>query len=204
MQDYSAAAVVQAFTRFGCSYGYPSLLLIDQGTQLVSAYENVRINMVDLAGQLETKFQVGIQHQTSPTRGHNYQGMVERGIREVKRVLDKVFKGIKTDSLALETNLQWVCNELNNFPICTLSRTDDLGCLDILTPARLLLGRANRRAMSGYPQLTKPSKMLENMDQVYDVWWKIWREERVVDFIPQPRKWKRNNQELQVGDIVCS
>ena len=202
MQDYSAAAVVQAFTRFGCSYGYPSLLLIDQGTQLVSAYENVRINMVDLAGQLETKFQVGIQHQTSPTRGHNYQGMVERGIREVKRVLDKVFKGIKTDSLALETNLQWVCNELNNFPICTLSRTDDLGCLDILTPARLLLGRANRRAMSGYPQLTKPSKMLENMDQVYDVWWKIWREERVVDFIPQPRKWKRNNQELQVGDIV--
>ena len=202
MQDYSAGSVIQAFTRFGSNSGYPTLLLIDQGTQLVSAYENARINMVEVAGELDTKFRTRIQYQTSPTRAHNYQGMVERGIREVKRLLDKVFKGIKTDSLAFETNLSWVTNELNNFPICTLSRTDDLGNLDILTPSRLLLGRANRRAMSGYPQLEKPSKMLENMDRVYDIWWQIWREERIVDFIPQPRKWKKNNQDLKVGDIV--
>ena len=202
MQDYSAASVVQAFTRFGTSNGFPTLLLIDQGTQLVSACENMRINIQDLTGQLNTKFQVGLEHQTSPTRAHNFQGQVERGIREIRKLLDKVFKGIKSDSIAWETNLAWITNELNNMPICTLSRTDDLGNLDILTPSRLLLGRANRRAMSGYPQLTKPSKIIEQMDRVYDAWFKIWREERIVDFIPQPRKWKRNNGLLQVGDIV--
>ena len=202
VQDYSAVSVVQAFTRFGTSSGFPSLVIIDQGTQLVSAYEKMSINMLDLEDQLESQYNTKLHYQTGPARAHNYQGMVERSIKELKRLFNKVFDGLKMDSIAWETNLAWTANELNNFPVCLMSRTDDLGLLDILTPARILLGKNNRRAMSGYPQLEKPSKILDAMDKVYEVWWKIWKNERIIDFVPQPRKWTRNNQLLQIGDIV--
>ena len=50
--------------------------------------------------------------------------------------------------------------------------------------------------------MKKPSKITAAMDKVYEVWWKIWKNERIIDFVPQQRKWTRNNQLLQVGDVV--
>ena len=202
MQAYSTPSVVQAYTRFGTRYGHPALILIDLGTQLVSACGNMQINIMDLAENLSVKYQVGLQHATCPARAHNYNGMVERSIREIKRLFFKVFSGLKMDMLTWETNLSWVCNELNNMPMCLGSKTKDFGNLDLITPSRILLGRANRRAMSGYPQLQTPSRMITQMDDCYDAWFKVWREERIVDFIPQPSKWKRSNESLKVGDIV--
>ena len=203
MQSYSASAFLQAYCRFGCKYGHPALMLIDQGTQLVSACENASISVVDLANQLSTKYEVGLQHSTCPARAHNYNGMVERGIREIKRLFDKTFKGLKLDILTWETALAWICNELNNMPIALGSRTNHLDQLDVITPSRLLLGRANRRAMAGYPKLDCPSRIMAQLDEVYETWWKVWRKERIADFIPQPPKWKGNSdQALQVGDVV--
>ena len=40
------------------------------------------------------------------------------------------------------------------------------------------------------------------MEKVYQVWWKVWKEEKLVDFIPQPSKWRRTNDQLRIGDIV--
>ena len=202
MQSYSAAAVVQAYTRFGTTRGHPALLIIDQGTQLISACENMQITVLDLAEQLSAKYQVGVQYKTVPARAHNYNGMVERSIREIKKLLDCVFKGMKNDMLTWETCLSWVCNELNNMPICLGSRTTNLDGLDVITPSRLILGRANRRAMSGYPRLDKPSRLIQQQDRLYDLWWKVWRQERVADFVPQPSKWKHNSRCVQVDDIV--
>ena len=203
MQSYSASAFLQAYCRFGCRYGHPALMLIDQGTQLVSACENATISVVDLTDQLSTKYEVGLQHSTCPARAHNYNGMVERGIREIKRLFERTFKGLKIDILTWETSLAWITNELNNMPICLGSRTNHLDQLDVITPSRLLLGRANRRAMSGYPKLDCPSRIMEQLDEVYRTWWKVWRSERIADFVPQPNKWKESSQQaLQVGDIV--
>merc|ERR1711954_332468 len=49
--------------------------------------------------------------------------------------------------------------------------------------SRLMLGRANRRAMSGYPRLDKPSRLIQQQNRLYDLWWKVWRQERVDDFV---------------------
>ena len=202
MQDYSAPAFIQAYTRFGAARGHPALIMIDLGTQLVSACEGMTINILDVAETLATKYQVGLTHSKAPARGHNYQGQVERGIREVKRLFNRVFAGLKLDTLAWETNIAWCCNELNNMPICLGSRTDHLDQVDVITPSRIMLGRANKRAMSGYPQFQSPSRMIEQMDLVYDVWWKVWRDEKLIDFIPQPSKWRKTTYELKEGDIV--
>ena len=74
--------------------------------------------------------------------------------------------------------------------------------MDLITPSRLILGRNNRRALSGFARVSTPSRLISQMDDVYDAWWKVWRTEKLVDFIPQPSKWKKTNEQLKEGDIV--
>jgi len=116
--------------------------------------------------------------------------------------MSKVYKGLKLDILSLETCFAWISSELNNLPICLGSRVDNLDHLDLITPNRLLLGRNNRRALGGFATVSSPSRLIEQMDRVYEVWWKIWKSEKLVDFIPQPSKWKKTNEQLKVGDVV--
>ena len=200
---YTTAAVLSAYTRFAKSYGHPGMLLIDQGTQLMAACDKMQVSVLDLSDALNCKFQVGVEHRVCPARAHNYQGMVERSIAEIKRLLYKVTKATKLDIMGYETAAAWICNDLNNLPIALGSRTEHLDNLDVITPSRLLLGRNNRRAMSGYPRLDMPSRMMKQQDELYQIWWDVWRKERLADFIPQPNKWRNNTVELKVGDIVA-
>jgi hypothetical protein len=62
-------------------------------------------------------------------------------------------------------------NELNNFPICQGPNFKDLSELDVLTPNRLLLGRNNRRSMSGPCTVDSKSRMLEAIEAVIQAWW---------------------------------
>ena len=202
MQNYTTAAFLQAYTRFASRYGHPTELRIDEGSQLMSACKKMRISMVDITNNLSVKHQVGIKHSTCAVAAHNAHGMVERSIQEIKKLFKKLYKGQRMDILSLETCFGWISSELNNLPICIGSRVDNLDHVDLITPSRLLLGRNNRRALGGYATLTSPSRLIDQMDKIYEVWWKVWKTEKLVDFIPQPSKWKKTNEQLQVGDIV--
>ena len=202
MQNYSTAAFLQAYTRFASRYGHPTTLRIDEGSQLMSACNNMELSIVDIRDNLATKHQVGIDHSTCAVASHNAHGMVERSIREIKNLFKKLYKGLKIDILSLETCFAWISSELNNLPICLGSRTQNLDHVDLITPSRLLLGRNNRRALGGFATITSTSRLITQMDEIYEVWWKVWRSEKLVDFIPQPSKWKTTNEQLQKGDIV--
>ena len=203
MQSYSTPSFLQAFTRFAVRYGVPTKVVIDQGSQLVSAFESMDLCVRDIEQSLQVNYNVKIEYSTAPVGGHNFNGMAERSIQEIKGLLSKTFGGLRTDLLTLETNLAWVCNEINSLPICLGSKTEGLGSLDILTPNRLLLGRNNRRALGGYAKIDQPGRMLDQQDQTYRAWWELWRTERLADYIPQPAKWKKSNDQLCVGDIVA-
>ena len=64
---------------------------------------------------------------------------------------------------------------------------------DLITPSRLLLGRNNRRSLGGY---AKP----ESIGELYKSWWKVWMNEKIVDYIPQSPRWKStsNSQQLAI------
>ena len=79
---------------------------------------------------------------------------------------------------------------------------DNQNHIDFIMPCRLFLGRNNRRALSGYPTVSSPPLLIEQMDRVYDSWWKVWRTQKLVDFISQPSKWKKTKEQLKPGDIV--
>ena len=93
-------------------------------------------------------------------------------------------------------------NELNNLPLCLGTRYRDLDHLDLLTPNRLIHGRANRRALSGCCMIDKPSRMLARMEGVFEAWWKVWYEEKLSDFVLKPAKWTKSDKPLKPGDIV--
>ena len=47
MEDYTTMSFVQGFIRFSCEFGYPKLLLIDEGSQLVKGCEDMLFNFHD-------------------------------------------------------------------------------------------------------------------------------------------------------------
>jgi len=202
MQNYTTEAFLQAYTRHSARYGHPCKIFIDPGTQLVKACKSMEISETNLVRTLETKHRVGVEFSVCAAGAHNAQGMAERGIQEVKKLLRKVFFGIKVDLLSFETNLAWIANELNNLPICLGSRTENLDHLDLITPNRLILGRNNRRAMTGYARISTPSRLMDQMDKIYRSWWKIWKEEKLEQFIPKSQRWTKTSMQPIVGDIV--
>ena len=202
MQNYSTPAFLQAYTRFSSRYGHPAKIFIDAGSQLIKACKDGKFVIVDVAAELSTKHQVGMEYQTCPVGGHNAHGAVERSVRDIRALMDRVFSGLKLDLTSYETCFAWISNELNCFPICIGSRTSNLDHTDLITPSRLLLGRNNRRSLGGYAKLDSPSRLMDQMDKVYRSWWTVWKNEKITDYIPQSAKWKTTSTQPAVGDIV--
>lgn len=140
MQNYTTAAFLQAYTRFASRYGHPTELRIDEGSQLLSACKNAELSIMDITNFLEVQHQVGVKYSTCAVASHNAHGMVERSIREIKNLLNKVYKGLRLDIMSFETCLSWISSELNNLPICLGSRVNNLDHVDLITPSRLILG----------------------------------------------------------------
>ena len=87
MEDYTTGAFVEAFIRFSCDYGYPKLLLIDEGSQLVKGCESMDLNFRDIRNKLFISSNV--QFESCPVSGHFMHGRVERKIKQVKESLGK-------------------------------------------------------------------------------------------------------------------
>jgi len=184
-------------------------MYVDQGSQIMKACRQMEWSWADITHTLNSKHGVGVQHTIAPVLGHNQIGMVERSVREVKKLFNLIFAGLKLDSLAYETAFQYIANELNNLPMCLGSRYTDLDHADLITPSRLILGRNNRRAPTGYARVDQDkgysknkSKQIKDLDSVHKAWWKVWQQERLADYIPRPRKWIKTTRVPEVDDVV--
>lgn len=202
MTGYDTPSFLQSYTRFSARYGHPARMFIDEGSQLVKACKKMEINIVDLTQTLNSRYQVGVEYQTCPVGGHNAHGVVERSIREVRKLFNLLYGGLRLDIMTYETAFLAISNELNNLPICLGSRTSNLEHSDLITPSRLILGRNNRRALGGFARIDGPSRLMEQMETVFKAWWEVWKDERLVDYIPQPGKWTESKGEIKVGDVV--
>ena len=202
MQKYDSDAFLAAFVRFSTRYSYPKKLFIDPGSQLLKSCKEMEIAFQDLVNPVKTKYQVGIEFQECPAGAHNSQGQVERSILEIKRMMTRIYGGVKLDLLNLETALLFISNELNNLPICLGKGFTNYTNLDIITPSRLIHGRNNQRAPKGLATFEKPGRLMQQLEDVKRGWWDIWRAEAIGSLIPGNKKWTKNWKELAVGDIV--
>ena len=201
MEGYDTTQFLLSFSRFSDDAGFPTLLLIDEGSQLVRGCANMSINMSNVQGVLRTEF--GVQFQTCPVGGHNFHGKAERKIKAVQETIDKgIPPKTKLSTIEWETLCSNVANTINNLPVAIGNETEDLECIDLITPNRLKLGRNNERSPVGPVDITdKFDRILQQNMNIYETWWEAWLTSAVPKLVPQP-KWFTNDGGVRVGDVV--
>jgi hypothetical protein len=194
--------VLQAIERHATRHGMPSVLYVDNGTQLI-ALNNTKFSIRKLNGQLMDAY--GMQVRVSNAKSHEERGRIEARVKILRNMLDKL--SINSDTplslLQWETLFSRISNMINDLPIakCEKSKIDDPGW-DLITPNRLLLGRNNNRSLEGWISITTGvghENLLRKNQTIMRTWYKIFTD-RVHHLIPRPGKWTKTDK-IQIDDI---
>ena len=198
-----ASGIMSGVTRLCCEVGIPSKMFIDQDRASMCGFKNVEFDLRNLQLTLETKY--GLDFEVCPVQGHNMHGQVERVIRSVQESFtDSGLLVKRYHSTGLQTLCKLIENQYNNLPLgYHFDRDCDNGpLLKMICPNQLRVGRINKRALDGPLRLPKNRmEMLIQVDEVYKVWFRIWRDSYVPKLMFKP-KWFKTDRDLLVGDLV--
>jgi hypothetical protein len=200
LDGLSTQTVIQALERHAARYGMPAILYVDPGTQLVKL-KDASFDLHDVHLQLrdKTKFDVF----TSAPKAHQSQGRVERRIRIIRDMLQRLFDTTEhcNTLLGWETVFARIASHIDDVPIARSTSTapTDLGW-DIITPNRLKLGRNNFRQLEGEVILDScPQSQLDRNRSIAKEWYSIFID-RVHLLVPGSEKVK--GRQIQIDDIV--
>ena len=200
MDDYSSTSFIQSFIRFSCEAGYPKLLTIDEGSQLVKACQTMKLNFRYIKSRLHKD--MAVEFGVCPVRGHNMNSKVERRIKHIKESLEKSSHNERLSILQWETLASTVANSINDLPLALGNITSDYENMDLLTPNRLRLGRNNNRSLTAPMLVTNhPSKILADNTKIFNTWFDVWLVSHVPKLIEQP-KWFKTDRDIQHGDVI--
>ena len=200
MENYDTESFILAFTRFSCRFGYPKLVMPDEGSQLMRGCKDMVLSFSDISNKLSTEY--GVEFKTCPVGAHYVHGKVERKIQQIKGSIERTLKNDRISILQWETIIQQISNSINNLPIGLGNKTDSLENLDILTPNRLLLGRNNSRNPTLPLEVSGDfRKIIDSNVTIYEKWFKEW----IVSYVPllvQQPKWFLSDRSGTEGDVV--
>ena len=204
MECYDTKSFVKALLRHSARYGYPKYLLPDHGSQLVKGCSDAKFSFFDLQKTLHTSqsFEVRI----SAVQNSEEHGLVERRIRTLREILDRLAPGKKASALDWETVFCEISNVINSLPLAMMRRLksqDEVA--DFVTPNTLLLGRNNNREPAGTFQFSSNvGRIIEvNRDIIedfYQILFSLWQ-----FLIPRAKvsgRWRVSLDKLACGDIV--
>ena len=86
IEGKSADALIDGVNRLGCEDGMPNLILIDQDSGIMKAFNEAEVNMkdIDLVLFKENK----IRFRTCPVSGHHMNRLAEQKTRSVSKSLE--------------------------------------------------------------------------------------------------------------------
>ena len=200
MDTYDSNSFILAFTHFSCQVGYPKILLLNEGSQLINGCKNMKLNFQDIRHQLHVN--VNVEFQLCPVGGHNMNGRVERKIREIKGSIIKSLENERISLLQWETLASEIANTINDLPLALGNITSQFESMDLLTPNRLRLGRNNDRSPIGPMMVTNnPEKFLFINEKLFNTWFECWLISHVPKLMHHP-KWFQTDRDVKVGDVV--
>ena len=200
MEDYGTTAFIQAFIRFACDVGYPKVLLIDEGSQLIKGCETMKFKFEDAQRKLHIDQQVDFE--ICPVGGHNFHDKVVRKIRSIRESIERLVHNERLSVLQWETLSAQIANSINNLPIAMTKSVSDLENADLITPNRLKLGRNNERSPVGALTVTNNlQKIIDSNQMIFNSWFKSWLVSYVPKLMYHP-KWFANDTDLAKGDVV--
>ena len=195
--------VIAALERHSARHGIPSLIFVDQGTQLL-ALQNAEATLRDASHIL--KESVGLEIVPSTAKSHCERGRVERKIKSLREMLQKtaVSTNISLTALQWETVFSKMASQIDDIPMARVDKTnnDDPGW-ELLTPNRFKLGRCNSRSIEGTIALdpkTGPTDLLKRIQEIQNYWYELLLD-RLHHLVPRPAKWMKNDPIL-LNDIV--
>ena len=110
----------------------------------------------------------------------------------------------RLSTIEWETLCSTVANSINNLPVAIGNETEDLECIDLITPNRLKLGRNNDSSPIDPIDITnKFDRILQQNQNIFNTWWEAWLTSAVPKLVPQP-KWFTNDAGVRIGDVVIS
>ena len=197
------AAMMEAFIRLSCEVGYPKYVMCDKDSSLLAAAQEIKVNLRNLSHQLYSEH--GIMFETCAVGGHDQHGKVERTIRTIQDSLEDFgWKKMRIHAMGVQTLCKQVENAYNNLPLGYRYERgqDNTKTLKMLVPNMLRLGRINSRALDGPVRLSNENrKMLGEVQDRYEAWYKIWCEVYVPKLMSQKKEFK-NDRDLEVDNMV--
>ena len=197
--------VVGALERHASRHGVPRDVYVDNGTQLLSLKE-ASFSIRDIDTQVYHS--MGIRVHESIAKSHEERGRVERKIRSLREMLEKL--GVKTSnpmtSIQWETTFAKISSMIDDLPMARgdSSSTANLG-YDILTANRLKLGRNNFRSLDGggiYLENNQlPTDILERNRDIVHCWYQLFID-NIHMITLKPSKFLKNSPAPRVDDIV--
>ena len=194
--------VIQALERHSARYGVPAAIYVDNGTQL-AAIDNVSYSLRDVNAQVFDS--MGMRIVTSTAKSHEERGRVERKVRTMREMLQRL--AIKDDTCM--TALQWetlfskLSSQINDLPMAKSTRSNfsDAGW-DLLTPNRLLLGRNHFRSLEGSFELDKGAGATEILRRNQNLQHYFYQMliDRLHHLVHRPLKWSKTDK-VSIGDI---
>jgi hypothetical protein len=195
--------VIAALERHSARHGIPSLIFVDQGTQLL-ALQNAEVTLRDANHILRES--VGLEIVPSTAKSHCERGRVERKIKTLREMLQKtaVSTDIALTALQWETVFSKMASQIDDIPMARVDKTnsEDPGW-ELLTPNRFKLGRCNNRSIEGTIALdskTGPVDLLQRIQDIQSYWYELLLD-RLHHLIPRSSKWLKTDPVL-LNDIV--
>ena len=200
--DYSAMEFIQVLRRFFAVRGKPTLILSDNGTQLVGAERELREMIEGWQKEKLKEFaaEKGIKWQfITPTAPHQ-NGCAEAMVKSCKRAIKKAIGGNKLTPFELYTCFLEIANLINQRPIGCVCTDPSEGTY--LCPNDILLGRASSEIPQGpFRETRDPRKRVEFVQRIVDDFWKHWQRDVFPALVPR-RKWNADRRNVRVNDVV--
>nr|XP_022908199.1 uncharacterized protein LOC111419605 [Onthophagus taurus] len=196
VSDLSTEAFIAALRRFQSRRGQCTLILSDQGTNFVGAYNRLR-QMADTAGE-----KLNLRWQFHPPGAPHFNGLAEAGVKSVKYDLLRVIGEQRLTFEEVYTLLTQIEAVLNSRPLSPL--TEDPNDLQALTPAHFLCLEPITFSVLDSDLTQIPINRLDRwklLQRMMQDFWKRWHQE-YLSTLQQRQKWNIPTSNPSVGDLV--
>lgn len=202
-QSMDTDSFLNSMRRFIARRGVPEVMRSDNGSNFVGGCKELReaISGWNMSQIHEFLLQRNVKWLFNPPSGSHFDGVWERCIRTVRKILVALMKEQSLDDEGLTTLMCEVESIVNGRPITKSS--DDPSDSEALTPSHLLLLRSGPRLPPGVFRKEDgySRRRWRQVQYLADVFWRRW----IREYLPQlqeRQKWTYPSRNFAVDDIV--
>ena len=205
---YDTESFLLRHEEFVSRHGAPSQIVSDRGTQLVSASQVLaeKISPGKWDWDRITKENCASSWKFVPIGSQHHNGLSESTVKVLKKsISNTLHPGVILNFPELVTLLARISYSINARPLGLSSISDTSQQEDVMlpiTPNMLLLGRSSDVSPPlEYSEDARFCKRLAYISELEQEWWSRWYKQ-VLPTLFTYKRWKRKQDNLQVGDVV--